>query len=339
MFDNNDPLRHPSLTQKINEACFYRASTCIASNHARIVCRTSSITNPSEGLIAISMLGRGRIVVICDSDIFGDQFFEEFDHRYLWENIAFWASRNAIERYSLSKKSIDVELGKEAFANWRQIKSLIEEMHVMQNRDGSIDSNKHPQAKTIIQQLKPLIESLSMVLPHQREYFNECARDFVKWEQGPFATPVFSISLGIWNPQNIRKDGILHIAIFPVYLPNARDEVRFEAVLFLVPWPDWLDYLEKNHVSNKAFVPGVLVDYTTGYDSECAVLFPEMVSVNDRVPNHFGVIFCDRESERFSRYTKIASQCLNFAIPPDLEDFLFSDKLTAHAFMLWDLSA
>jgi len=54
--------------------------------------------------------------------------------------------------------------------------------------------------------------------------------------------------------------------------------------------------LEATRYDNAKYVPVELVDATRGYDSECAVLFPEMVSVAERQPNHWGAIFCDRES-------------------------------------------
>lgn len=42
-------------------------------------------------------------------------------------------------------------------------------------------------------------------------------------------------------------------------------------------------------LNNPKFVPVTLVDYTDGYDSECAVLFPETVSTAERPSTyHFG---------------------------------------------------
>jgi hypothetical protein len=84
-------------------------------------------------------------------------------------------------------------------------------------------------------------------------------------------------------------------------------------------------------------VPVTFVDNTAGYDSECAVLFPETVSVAGRPVNHFGGIFCDRESARFRRVASAAAGLLDLNLPPDAAALLRSERLSLDAFMLWDL--
>ena len=86
-----------------------------------------------------------------------------------------------------------------------------------------------------------------------------------------------------------------------MYLQNASRDTRFEALIVRVPWPEWLAELERTRYDNPKFVPVTFVDTTAGYDSECAVLFPETVSVAGRPVNNFGGIFCDREAARFRR--------------------------------------
>jgi hypothetical protein len=84
-------------------------------------------------------------------------------------------------------------------------------------------------------------------------------------------------------------------------------------------------------------VPVTLVDYTAGYDSECAVLFPETVSVTAPAPNHFGGIFCDREAERFRRVGAAAAALLTLDLPADADALLASPRLSQDAYELWDL--
>ena len=86
-----------------------------------------------------------------------------------------------------------------------------------------------------------------------------------------------------------------------MYTPNGSAETRFEALIVRVPWPAWLAELERTQFDNAKFVPVHLVDHTAGYDSECAVLFPETVSVAGKRPTRttFGGIFCDREARRY----------------------------------------
>ena len=71
------------------------------------------------------------------------------------------------------------------------------------------------------------------------------------------------------------------------------------------------------------------VDRTAGYDSECAVLFPESVSVAVRPEvNHFGGIFCDREAERFRRVVGAAADVVGLNLPPDAAALLRSERLS-----------
>ena len=57
----------------INEACFYRAGTLALNNGGRVLARTfDSASSPDAPLAAIMTHGAGRIAVLADSDLFGD---------------------------------------------------------------------------------------------------------------------------------------------------------------------------------------------------------------------------------------------------------------------------
>jgi hypothetical protein len=104
-----------------------------------------------------------------------------------------------------------------------------------------------------------------------------------------------------------------------------------------VPWPDFVAELESDRYDNPKFVPLTFVDYTAGYDSECAVLFPETFSTAERPPSHFGGIFCDREAERFRRVCGRAAELLELNLPPDAACLLASPRLSRDAYVTWDL--
>jgi hypothetical protein len=61
------------------------------------------------------------------------------------------------------------------------------------------------------------------------------------------------------------------------------------------------------------------------------------VSVAGRPVNHFGGIFCDRESARFRRIAGRAANLLGVNLPPDAAALLRSERLSLDAYMLWDL--
>ena len=102
-----------------------------------------------------------------------------------------------------------------------------------------------------------------------------------------------------------------------MYTPNGSPDTRFEALITRTPWPEFIAEIERELYDNAKFVPVQLVDNTAGYDSECAVLFPETVSVAERPTNHFGAIFCDRESARYRRSTLWGAEVLGIDLPPD----------------------
>jgi hypothetical protein len=123
-----------------------------------------------------------------------------------------------------------------------------------------------------------------------------------------------------------------------MYKPNASTDTCFEALVVRVPWPEWIAELERTRFDNAKYLPVTLVDYTSGYDSECAVLFPETFSVGERPSEyHFGAIFCDREAERFRRVCGAAADILRLNLPPDAACLLESRELSQSAYMLWDL--
>jgi hypothetical protein len=181
------------------------------------------------------------------------------------------------------------------------------------------------------------VRELAPRFPHQAGYLAAVVADLEAWAAGGFARPDFTRSLELFRPDRERRDGVEHLVVFPMYLQNASRDTRFEALIVRVPWPDWLAELEGTRYDNAQFVPVTFVDTTAGYDSECAVLFPETVAVDGRPVNHFGAIFCDREAARFRRVVGDAAELLRLNLPPDAAALLRSPSLSQDAYMLWDL--
>jgi hypothetical protein len=173
---------------------------------------------------------------------------------------------------------------------------------------------------------------------HQADHLDAVAADLRGWAAAGCGRPDFTASLELFRPERTREDGIEHLVVFPMYLQNSGSrDTRFEALIVRVPWPDWLAELERTRYDNPKFVPVTFVDHTAGYDSECAVLFPETVAVAGRPVNHFGAIFCDREAARFRDKVSRAAEILSLNIPADAAALLSSEALSQEAYMLWDL--
>jgi hypothetical protein len=328
---------------QVHSVCLYRAGTLSASNGARILARTHvSSSAPGAGLIATTEHGAGRVVVLADSDLFGDDCLGQLDHRALWLNLCYWASRpgrNAGGAAIGSAAGLEGETAVQDDPAWLVLREETNALARLQAPDGAVASGPF-EALHHVDTIAEAIEALRFRFEHQADYLDAILADLRGWKEAGFEVPDFSRSLDLFRPDLIRTDGIEHLVFFPMYKQNGSRETRCEALLIRVPWPDWIAALERNGYDNPKFVPVELIDGTHGYDSECAVLFPEMVSIGGppaRPPNNFGAIFCDREAERLRRLGGAAADLLALNLPPDAARMLASPETSELAYILWDL--
>jgi uncharacterized protein DUF6421 len=223
--------------------------------------------------------------------------------------------------------------------HWRELKRAVEELRVTQQPDGSVDLSAHQPTRLVelADAISDAVTGLSPHFPHQSDYLDALRSDIREWVDSGFAKPDFIRSTEAFRPERDRRDGIEHLAVFPMYKQNASRDTCFEALLVRVPWPGFVAELERSGYDNPKFVPVNLVDYTSGYDSECAVLFPETFATATRPPSHFGGIFCDREAERFRRVCGRAVELLDLNLPPEAACLLTSPELSMDAYIVWDL--
>jgi hypothetical protein len=317
------------LLARVNSVCLYRATTVEASREdARVVARTHPTASvPGAPLIVAAPHGQGRVVVLADSDLFGDDCIDELSHRALWLNIAHWAARRP-QSARRQGRAIDPA--------WVQLRDQTDALASLQDADGALAGDRND-AHGHVTAILEALERLTPRFPHQVEYVERAAEDLRQWQSSGFAKPDFTRALDAFRPERERRDGIEHLVFFPMYKQNGPREKTFEAVIVRVPWPDWIAELERTRYDNPKFVPVELVDGTRGYDSECAVLFPEMVTTAERPANNFGAIFCDREAERLRRVAGAAAELLRLNLPPDAARLLRDPGLSQQAYILWDL--
>jgi hypothetical protein len=179
------------------------------------------------------------------------------------------------------------------------------------------------------------VEALAPYFPHDAGYLDAVVADLRKWD---FGVPDFLDALLAFQPQAQRRDGLEHLVVFPMYTQNGNPNRNFEAVIFRVIWPDWLAELEATRYDNPMFVSIGFEDFTAGYDTNSAVLFPETVAVRE-VPPRFswGAIFCDREAARFRAVTSAAAETLRLPLPPDAARLVASQDLAQDTYSLWDM--
>ena len=83
-----------------------------------------------------------------------------------------------------------------------------------------------------------------------------------------------------------------------MYTQNGSTDRHVEALIVEVIWPEFIAKLEETYTNN-LFLSLRLVDFTPGYDTNSAVLFPETVAMREIPAFTWGAIFQDREAARY----------------------------------------
>ncbi|WP_231110859.1 DUF6421 family protein, partial [Mycobacterium avium] len=180
------------------------------------------------------------------------------------------------------------------------------------------------------------IRSLAPLFPHDEAYLAASIVDIEQWTDGGFGVPDFLASLVAFQPQQHRVDGLAHLVICPMYTQNGSRSRFVEAGLCEVIWPEFVAELEHTY-TNGLFVSLRLIDFTPGYDTNSAVLFPETVAMREVPTFTWGAIFQDREAARFRRVVAAASDITKLEVPAGTARMLADQRLTEEVFVMWDL--
>jgi hypothetical protein len=222
--------------------------------------------------------------------------------------------------------------------DWLRLKGAATALQALQVQDGSVPGTAdHPAAARYVETIVDALTALAPAFPHDADYLEAACADFRAWAAGGFAVPDFLSSLLAFQPQQQRIDGLQHLVVFPMYTQNGSSNRLVEAVLVEVIWPEFIAGLEAGEYSNKLFVPIRFVDFTPGYDTNSAVLFPETVAVSQTPTFTWGAIFADREAARFRRVLKAAAETTSLELPEGAAELLVDQDLTEATFVMWDL--
>ncbi|BAC69200.1 hypothetical protein AQJ43_09095 [Streptomyces avermitilis] len=226
---------------------------------------------------------------------------------------------------------------------WPVLKDAVEQIRPWQSKDGSIDFEAEgapdaSDAELAVRRAIDAVEELSPLLPHDAAYHAALVKDLRRWSDDGFKVPDFLDSLLAFQPAGHRRDGLQHLVVFPMYTQNGNPDRNFEAVVLRMVWPDWLAELEATRYDNPLFCGITFEDFTAGYDTNSAVLFPETIAVRE-APERFswGGIFCDREAARFRAVTDAAVDTLGLELPADIAAMVHDQQRCEQAFVLWDM--
>ncbi|MFS0910381.1 DUF6421 family protein [Microbacterium sp. 179-I 3D2 NHS] len=230
----------------------------------------------------------------------------------------------------------------EMSAAWMQLKNAAIELRDLQVKDGSIPdasagSATHEKARELVTAITAAIRALAPAFPHDADYLAASVVDFERWAAEGFGVPDFLDSLVAFQPQEHRVDGIRHLVVFPMYTQNGSSDRLVEALIVETIWPEFIAALEAGDYGNKLFVSLRLVDFTPGYDTNSAVLFPETVAMREIPSFTWGAIFQDREAARYRRVTRAASEITKLDLPERAAAMLDDQALTERAFVMWDI--
>lgn len=221
---------------------------------------------------------------------------------------------------------------------WLRLKAAATALRRLQIQDGSVpDAADHAAAAGYVSTITASVTALAPSFSHDARYLDLLVGDFGRWAADGFGVPDFLDSLLAFQPQKNRENGLQHLVVFPMYTQNGSSSRHVEAVLIEVIWPEFIAGLEEGEYSNKLFVPIRFLDFTPGYDTNSAVLFPETVAVRETPTFTWGAIFADREAARFRRVLRAAAGITSLELPAEAAELLEDQDLTQATFVMWDL--
>jgi hypothetical protein len=311
------------LLTRVNPAQLSLLGTIGTRAPAAALLRTQAC--PSTAVAAVSHLGAGRVVVLAVKT--GESASDEL----LFNAITYAAGHLRHRRAAIGSDSTSDPA-------WLRLKDSVTALQALQAGDGSVpETADHMAALNLTGAITAAIVDLSPRFPHDADYLAALVKDFTRWGDGGFGVPDFLDSLTAFHPEIGRVDGREHLVLFPMYTQNGSPDRHVEAVLVQVIWPEFVAELEAGNYSNKLFVPIRFLDFTAGYDTNSAVLFPETVAMREVPKFTWGAIFADREAARFRAVVTAAAETTKLALPPDAARLLEDQRLTEETFVMWDL--
>ncbi|GAB3394316.1 hypothetical protein GCM10027568_24730 [Humibacter soli] len=221
---------------------------------------------------------------------------------------------------------------------WLALKDAATGIQADQVKDGSIpDTARHADARTHVDTIVASIDDLAPLFPHDSDYLAAVRADLMRWAHDGFGIPDFYDALVAFQPQQNRVDGLRHLVVFPMYTQNGSPDRHLEALIVETIWPEFVAELERTDYGNKLFVSLRLIDFTSGYDTNSAVLFPETVAMRELPKFTWGAIFQDREAARYRVVVRAASDITKLDLPDDAARLLDDQSLIEETFVMWDI--
>ncbi len=277
---------------------------------------------------AVADGGPGRVAVVA-ADLPDAPWAKELLH-----NLVTWVAPQAAAVAPAAERGVETV----THPAWHRLKAAVAALQPLQAKDGSVpEAADRARAADLAREVADAVRELAPRFSHDAAYLAAVQVDLRRWADDGMGVPDFLDSLVAFQPAAQRVDGIQHLVVFPMYTQNGSPDRHLEAVLLEVRWPDFVAELEAGDYSNALFVPIRFLDFTAGYDTNSAVLFPETVAMREVPAFTWGGIFADREAARFRRVVRAAAETTGLALPPDAARLLTDQALCEETFVMWDL--
>jgi hypothetical protein len=225
----------------------------------------------------------------------------------------------------------------ETSAAWLDLKAAVIALQPLQIQDGSIPKKgDHAAATELVGRITRGIRALAPAFLHDAAYLEAAIADFDRWIAAGFGVPDFYDALVAFAPAADRVDKKRHLVVFPMYTQNGSTDRLIEALLVEVIWPEFIAKVEETY-TNKLFLSLRLVDFTPGYDTNSAVLFPETVAMREIPAFTWGALFEDREAARFRRVVREAARITKLELLPSQQELLADQATAEETFVMWDM--
>jgi hypothetical protein len=178
---------------RVESVCLYRAGTLALEPMAAgdVFMRSSESALPANAPLGVAVsFGLGRVVVLADSDLFGDDSIEDCDNAQLWLNLAGWLANAKVAANALADSPANWASGDPA---WQNLATTVERFRPVQQKDGSIDLSLISKAEVDqrLEELMAAIKALAPRFPHQSDYFVALERDLRAWADSGYSVPDF----------------------------------------------------------------------------------------------------------------------------------------------------
>ena len=326
------------FSYRLETVCLYRAGVLEVApgTNSEVILKSGETASPANSPLAVAVKHEtGRVVVLADSDLFGDDSINDFDNRQFLLNVSGWLVNSRTVANASGSKAANWTA---TDPHWSTLRSAVEALRPMHSKDGSIDltANDEKTVSRLVDDVLASIDGLAPKFTHQADYLAAVKVDIENWRSGGYQVPDYYDSLQLFRPDLNRKDGVETLAVFSMYTQNGNPNRNLEALVINTFWPDWLAAKEQKY-NNSAFIPIEFLAFTEAYDTNSAVFFPETVATREVATYYWGGIFCDREAARFRRVTNAAKELLYLPLPADAERLVNDQLLAQETFVLWDL--